>query len=222
VAHENIEVDEKPALKPGKYVRLSVADTGKGMDESTLVKAVEPFFSTKGIGQGTGLGLSMAHGLASQLDGALTIQSRLGDGTTVSIWLPASQEPVYARDEYQPVHKAAMTSGTVLLVDDEEHIRLSTSSMLIELGFEVYEVPSAEKAMRFLEADINIDILITDHLMPGMTGVELARSIKTTRPTIKILIISGFSEEEGIDACFSRLHKPFIQSELVCALSALR
>jgi PAS domain S-box-containing protein len=222
VTNENIEAEQIPALKPGKYVRLSVADTGKGMDEATIVKAIEPFFSTKGIGQGTGLGLSMAHGLASQLEGALTIQSRLGHGTEVSIWLPASDEPLCPRDEYRDIHPASMSVGTVLIVDDEQRIRLSTSSMLTELGFEVYEASSAEKALQLMETGIDIDILITDHLMPRMTGVELARAVKARHPLVKILIVSGFAEAEGIDPAFSRLHKPFIQSELVSALSMLR
>jgi len=222
VANENIEAEQVHPLKPGKYIRLSVADTGKGMDEATIAKAVEPFFSTKGIGQGTGLGLSMAHGLASQLEGALTIQSRLGEGTEVSIWLPASDEPVCPKDEDQNSYAEPIKSGTVLIVDDEECIRLSTSSMLTELGFEVHEASNADKALEFIKSLINIDILITDHLMPGMTGVELARAVKEVHPSVKILIISGFAEAEGIDPSFSRLHKPFIQSELVSALSVLR
>jgi len=222
VANENIAAAKIPALKPGHYVRISVADTGKGMDEATIAKAVEPFFSTKGIGQGTGLGLSMAHGLASQLEGALTIQSRLGDGTEVSIWLPASDEPICSGDEDQDAYAKSISAGTVLIVDDDENIRLSTSSMLAELGFEVHEASSAEKALQFMKASINIDILITDHLMPGMTGVELARAVKHVHPSVKILIISGFAEAEGIDPSFSRLHKPFIQSELLSALSVLR
>jgi PAS domain S-box-containing protein len=222
VTDENIEDNRIPALKPGHYIRLSVADTGRGMDEATVAKAVEPFFSTKGIGQGTGLGLSMAHGLASQLEGALTIHSLVGDGTEVSIWLPASDEPICSRDETQNAYAESISAGTVLLVDDEECIRLSTSSMLTELGFEVYESSSAENALRFMNGGVNIDIMITDHLMPGMTGVELARAIKEVYPSIKILIISGFAEAEGIDPSFSRLHKPFIQSELISALSMLR
>jgi len=220
--NEKIEADQIPALKSGNYIRLSVADTGKGMDESTLVKAVEPFFSTKGIGQGTGLGLSMAHGLASQLGGALTIQSRLGDGTEVSIWLPASEERVCVREDCEDSYAQPVNAGTVLIVDDEQYIRLSTSSMLAELGFEVYEASSAEKALSLMQTGIKIDIVITDHLMPGMTGVDLARAIKACRPFVKILIISGFAEEEGIDLSFARLHKPFIQSELLYALSVLR
>jgi DNA-binding NtrC family response regulator len=160
--------------------------------------------------------------LASQLEGALTIQSRLGDGTEVSIWLPASDEPICSGDEDQDAYAKSISAGTVLIVDDDENIRLSTSSMLAELGFEVHEASSAEKALQFMKARINIDILITDHLMPGMTGVELARAVKHVHPSVKILIISGFAEAEGIDPSFSRLHKPFIQSELLSALSVLR
>lgn len=222
VANEHIEAGGTPALKPGNYVRLSVADTGTGMDEDTIAKAVEPFFSTKGIGQGTGLGLSMAHGLASQLEGALTIKSQLGEGTEVSIWLPASDEPAATTDDCQDASAEPMNAAAVLIVDDEECIRLSTTSMLTELGFEVFEAASAEKALSLMQAGIKIDILITDHLMPGMTGVELARAIKAKCPLIKILIMSGFAEAEGIDLSFARLYKPFIQNELASALSALR
>jgi hypothetical protein len=132
----------RPAIargwNPGAYVRLSVADTGTGMDEATLARAVEPFFSTKGIGKGTGLGLSMVHGLASQLGGALALSSKPGLGTNVELWLPQAPEPTETEDS--PVVPAAGSGkGTVLLVDDEVLIRMSTADMLAEAGYEVVE-----------------------------------------------------------------------------------
>jgi PAS domain S-box-containing protein len=202
-------------LRPGNYVRLAVSDTGSGMDEATRARAVEPFFSTKGIGRGTGLGLSMAHGLASQLGGALTIESEPGAGTEVSIWLPESADPVCAAAEEDDADMTPVYTGSVLVVDDEEFIRLSTVDMLSDLGFKVHEAATAEAALALVEAGLTPDILITDHLMPGMTGVELAHAVRSRAPDTKILIVSGFAEADGIDPALPRLTKPFVQADLV-------
>ncbi|WP_309737038.1 PAS domain S-box protein [Sphingomonas sp. SORGH_AS_0742] len=205
-------------LDPGDYIRLSVADTGTGMDEVTLSRAVEPFFSTKGIGQGTGLGLSMVHGLASQLGGALVIHSRLEVGTNMELWLPQSAaiasppEPKGKEDQVAPL------SGRALLVDDEELVRLSTADMLADLGYEVIEASSAEQALRFLDDGVRVDLLVTDHLMPGMTGVDLAREVRQRSAETPILIVSGFAEVEGLDATLPRLIKPFRKDELASSI----
>jgi PAS domain S-box-containing protein len=204
-------------LAPGRYVRVTVADDGHGMDEATLARAVEPFFSTKGIGQGTGLGLSMAHGLACQLGGALTITSQPGIGTRVNIWLPRSAQAV-SSDDPVALGRPSLSSGAALLVDDEETIRLSTADMLSELGFTVLEADSAEAALGAIEAGFTPDVLITDHLMRGMTGVQLAHRVRDSHPHTKILIISGFADMEGIDPSLRRLTKPFVQSDLEAAL----
>jgi PAS domain S-box-containing protein len=209
-------------LKPGTYVRISVADTGKGMDEATRARAVEPFFSTKGVGKGTGLGLSMAHGLASQLGGALTIVSAPGLGTEVSMWLPETPHPAQSSADGQRMPSATPRPGAALLVDDEEYIRLSTADMLTELGFSVHEAASAEAALLAIEAGLRPDILITDHLMPGMTGMELAHAVKVRLPAMRVLIVSGFAEGDGIDPSLPRLTKPFVQSDLANALSELQ
>jgi CheY-like chemotaxis protein/anti-sigma regulatory factor (Ser/Thr protein kinase) len=202
-------------LPPGRYIRVAIADNGKGMDEATRARAIEPFFSTKGIGEGTGLGLSMAHGLASQLGGILTIDSEPGVGTEVAIWLPESDGPVRSDAGHEPPRFTAAHAGTVLVVDDEEYIRASIVDMLAELGFTVHEAATAEAAMRAIDAGLKPDILITDHLMPGMTGVELARAARARQPGIRILIVSGFADAEGIDPSLPRLTKPFVQSDLV-------
>ncbi len=208
-------------LAAGNYARLCIADTGMGMDDATKARAIEPFFSTKGVGQGTGLGLSMAHGLASQLGGALTIESAPGAGTAVNIWLPESQEAALRGAASPDAHEAIRQSGAVLLVDDEEYIRVIAIDMLTELGFDVRGADSAESALRALDQGLQPDLLITDHLMPGMTGVDLASAVRARLPGTKVLIVSGFAEAEGLDPALPRLTKPFVQAELAAALAQL-
>ena len=169
-------------LRAGRYIRLSVSDTGLGMDETTLRRAIEPFFSTKGVGKGTGLGLSMVHGLVSQLGGALSIKSKPGLGTNVEMWLPTSAEPAEATEAVVESLPATSTRGTALLVDDEDLVRMSTADMLGELGYNVVEAKSAEDALRLLREGLRPDLLVTDHLMPGMNGTELATSIPGRSP----------------------------------------
>jgi CheY-like chemotaxis protein/anti-sigma regulatory factor (Ser/Thr protein kinase) len=222
VAAESVELDHPAGLKPGGYVRVCISDTGKGMDEATISRAIEPFFSTKGVGQGTGLGLSMAHGLASQLGGALTIESKPGAGAHISIWLPESIDSAISGRSPQRSHVRGAEAGVVLLVDDEPHIRAITAEMLTELGFEVREANSSEAALSAVQEGLAPDILVTDHLMPGMTGVELAYAVQAILPDTRALIISGFAEVESLDASLNRLAKPFVQSDLACALAELR
>jgi PAS domain S-box-containing protein len=202
------------------YARLSVADTGLGMDEATRARAVEPFFSTKGVGRGTGLGLSMVHGLATQLGGALEIRSRPGEGTTVELWLPLAGEALPVGQDPAPV-AIRPTSGTVLLVDDEELVRASTASMLDELGYKVVEVASAEEALRLVQGGFAPDLLITDHLMPGLSGIDLVRRLRAERAAPPTLLISGYAEDAAIPADLPHLTKPFRQADLVAALAAL-
>jgi PAS domain S-box-containing protein len=212
---------ETPAtLAPGEYVRLSVGDTGCGMDEDTLKRAVEPFFSTKGIGRGTGLGLSMAHGLTAQLGGALSIRSKPGIGTTVDLWLPISdQTPAQAPDQSAGEHERQAT-GTALIVDDEELVRASTAEMLADLGYAVVEADSAEEALRLLENGLHCDLLVTDHLMPGMSGTQLARQVRS-QLGVPVLVISGYAEVDGIAPDLPRLTKPFRRDDLAECLKAL-
>ncbi|WP_407696553.1 hybrid sensor histidine kinase/response regulator [Sphingomonas abietis] len=220
VGAETVGIDAKINLKAGTYLKLSVADTGSGMDEATLQRAIEPFFSTKGVGKGTGLGLSMAHGLASQLGGALAISSELGVGTTIDLWLPESVEPTVAPMAV-PAVPVVNVSGVALVVDDEELVRLSTADMLSEMGFVVVEANSAEQALNLIEDGLRPDLLVTDHLMPGMSGTELARTVQTSRPKTKILVISGYAESAGIDPDLPRLTKPFRNAELAESLVSL-
>lgn len=208
-------------LRVGHYVRLSVADTGVGMDEATRARAIEPFFSTKGIGKGTGLGLSMAHGLAAQLGGGLTIISAPGEGTTVELWLPVSPDAIGSDDQIRVLPRISVARGTALLVDDEELVRMSTADMLNDLGYDVVEAKSAEEALQLIEAGVAPTILVTDHLMPGMNGEELARSLRTRMPDLPVLIVSGYAEAEGIAPDLPRLTKPFRNAELADRLETI-
>ncbi|MGW1419426.1 ATP-binding protein [Bradyrhizobium manausense] len=208
-------------LVPGTYVCISVADTGIGMDEETLAHAVEPFFSTKGIGQGTGLGLSMVHGLASQLGGALTIKSTVGAGTTVELWLPVSHAAAGAIDTAPRARLRPLPAGTALLVDDEPLVRMSTAEMLSELGYRVVETGSAEDALQRVKDGLRPNLLVTDHLMPGMNGTDLGLALRNQYPELQVLIVSGYANNEGITPDLSRLTKPFRSDELAASLANL-
>ncbi|HYC75025.1 ATP-binding protein [Brevundimonas sp.] len=208
-------------LRAGRYVRLSVSDTGVGMDEATLSRAIEPFFSTKGVGSGTGLGLSMVHGLALQQNGDLAITSREGAGTTVDLWLPVSGAPAGANDGPGNAAEPLRGSGTALLVDDEDLVRMCTAQMLMELGYRVEEANSAEAALRLLDAGLCPDLLVTDHIMPRMSGAQLARLLTSRIQDLPVLIVSGYAEADGVPAGIPRLCKPFRQAELAASIAAL-
>ncbi len=162
----------------------------------------------------------MVHGLALQLGGAITIQSRPGLGTNVELWLPQSAdvpEPVAATDvpPVQPV------SGTALLVDDEDLVRMSTADMLADLGYAVIEVASGEAAMRLVHGGKHFDLLVTDHLMPGMNGTELALAVRAIRPNVPVLLVSGYAESEGVNPSLPRLTKPFRKDELASSIAQI-
>jgi CheY-like chemotaxis protein len=192
-----------------------------GMDAETLKRAVEPFFSTKGVGKGTGLGLSMVDGLASQLGGALRITSQVGLGTKVDMYLPiaasaASHEAVSA----QPMDHVAST-GKILLVDDDAPARASTKELLLDLGYKVEEASSGREALRMLEKLAEVSAVISDHLMPGMTGSELVGTIAERWAGLPVLLISGYADLESISPELPRLAKPFRRDQLRQELTAL-
>lgn len=202
-------------LAEGTYVRLIASDTGVGMDKVTLARAVEPFFSTKGVGKGTGLGLSMIHGLAAQSGGTLRIESEPGRGTSIELWLPVSDEAVpeqhLERDE--PIHAAQ--HAKVLLVDDEEIVRTATADMLRDLGYEVVEMPSAIQALSAIRSGIDADLLVTDYLMPSMTGAALIHELRGKGVGLPTLLITGYAATgEDVPADVPRLSKPFRQADL--------
>lgn len=204
------------------FIVLAVSDTGVGMDETTRLRAAEPFFSTKAVGQGTGLGLSMVHGLAAQLGGALEIDSAPGRGTTVALWLPGAAGP--AAPVAPPADRAPISSrgGRVLVVDDEPLVRAATAAALVDRGYRVEEAENGEAAWALIEGGARPDLIVTDHLMPGLSGVELAQRLRARTPSIPVLLLSGYAEVEVVPADLPRLAKPFRQEALVEALEALR
>ncbi len=215
--------DETPPveLPPGRYVRLSVTDQGAGMDAETLRRAVEPFFSTKGIGKGTGLGLSMAHGLAAQSGGVLTLDSRLGVGTTASFWLPVSADGESIVTA-APTPRMTRHCGTILLVDDETGVRSISAAMLDDLGCSVIEAGSGAVALAVLRDGVKVDAIITDQLMPGMLGSALIAEARKVRPGLPAMIVSGYADAViDLPDDVQRLAKPFLSPELSAKLEAM-
>jgi signal transduction histidine kinase len=222
VEADAVEADGRASLRAGGYVRITVRDTGTGMDEHTLARAVEPFFSTKGVGKGTGLGLSMVHGLAAQLGGMLSLTSRPGGGTTAEIWLPQATEPATAEDGEPRPAVRAVRDATILLVDDEELVRSATGEMLSDLGYRVIEASSGAEALRILRTGDAPDLMITDYLMPGMNGVALIEHARALAPAMEPMLITGYSTvAEGPAAAVPRLAKPFRQSDLAAMVADL-
>ena len=164
----------------------------------------------------------MVHGLATQLGGGLAMESQPGKGTTVQLWLPSSDEPLAAMPaSADGAQRPSYVVGRALVVDDEDLVRPSAADMLADLGFEVLEASSAERAIELLERGPQVDLLVTDHLMPGMSGAELAYKVRERWPQTRTIVISGYADVEGIGPGLLRLNKPFRQSELVEALAQL-
>ncbi len=214
----------KLKLEPGNYIRIRVADTGCGMDEDTLARATEPFFTTKGTGKGTGLGLSMVQGLAAQSGGTLVLSSKPSAGTTIDLWLPVAGEiPSHSTvaEEEAPAAEGDQVFRTILVVDDDALVSMGTAAMLEDLGHSVTEVSSGRDALAALARNQSFDLVITDHAMPGMTGSELAAQIKISYPGMPIILASGYVElPGGVELPdILRLSKPFSQDQLVAALS---
>jgi signal transduction histidine kinase/ActR/RegA family two-component response regulator len=210
------------ALTAGHYIRIAVIDGGLGMDRDTLARAVEPFFSTKGQGKGTGLGLSMVHGLAAQLGGMLSLTSAPGQGTTAEILLPTTTEQPGETEHDRVVLQEAVVRATVLLVDDEELVRNGTADMLRDIGYEVLTAASGAEALLLLRSGAEINLLVTDYLMPGMNGVDLVQAAGSVVPGLPALLITGYSNiASGPGAALPRLAKPFRQVDLAARVAEL-
>jgi signal transduction histidine kinase/CheY-like chemotaxis protein len=215
----NIKVAEyqatsDPALKPGGYLKLSVIDTGTGMTPEILKRAVEPFFSSKPLGKGTGLGLSMVHGLAVQLGGTLQLSSTVGKGTAATLVLPVATSAPELESTVPSVQKVNR-SAVILFVDDDPLIAMSTTEMLEDLGHRVIGANSGLHALDILRSGQPIDLMVTDHVMPGMTGIELAAASREVRPSLPILLATGYAElPEGAQVDLPRLAKPYHQDQL--------
>lgn len=187
-------------LAPGAYVAISVRDDGAGMSPATVARAFEPFFTTKTHGKGTGLGLSQVYGFARQSNGTVTLDSREGEGTDVTIYLPRTEAQAGALNSNQD-RSAGRASARILLVDDDDAVRTVAAAMLEELGYDVAAVESGPAALNVLR-EASFDLLLTDVSMPGMSGVELARRAREVAPAMKLLFASGYAD---IDAFGQKL-----------------
>lgn len=213
-ALETVSADAIVDLPAGQYVCLSVADKGQGMDAETLRKATEPFFTTKGIGKGTGLGLPMVHGFTQQIGGALTLESEAGSGTTARLWLPLAGAPAIKPTSPLANPEPALQSLKVLAVDDDPLVLMNTVALLEDLNHEVISASSGTQALELFK-QTTVDLVITDQAMPGLLGTELSAAILELRPATPIIIASGYGE--GMDlppGRILRLSKPFQQSQL--------
>jgi PAS domain S-box-containing protein len=190
---------DAPALLPGDYVCIEVADTGVGMSPEVAARAFDPFFTTKPIGQGTGLGLSMIYGFARQSDGHVTIDSKIGQGTSVKLFLPRHHGDIAAVDASAAVAAEHAAAGeTVLVVEDEPVVRGVILEMLGEQGYRTLEAVDGPSGLRMLRDNERIDLLVTDVGLPGMNGRQLADQARETRPDLKILFITGYAESAVI------------------------
>jgi CheY-like chemotaxis protein len=218
--HVGAGVDD---LAPGDYVRLMVADEGEGMDENTLARSTEPFFTTKGVGKGTGLGLAMIHGLTMQSGGGLRLRSRLGIGTEVELWLPVATDDSARPASQMPIVPVASARQLMILaVDDDELVLINTVAMLEDLGHTVFQASNGEEALKVLAEAKPFDLLITDHAMPNMTGAQLARKVVAEQPGLPIILATGFAElPSGEGAGLTRLEKPFGQAQLAEAIGRI-
>jgi CheY-like chemotaxis protein len=207
------------------YIVLTVSDSGVGMTEEVAARAFEPFFTTKGAGKGSGLGLSMVYGLAKQLGGTVTIDSKVGRGTAVAIYIPIATEAVVAPGDAPPAHRtatAASHGAPVLVVDDDAMVRDTTCAALREFGYEVLEAGDGASALQILDSNCAVDVLVTDLVMPGMPGAILALQARKRRPNLPVVLMTGYSdalEPEGLDCPL--LQKPFRPAQLAAIVAEL-
>ena len=222
----NVELDELYArqsadLRPGRYVLLSVNDTGTGMDQATLAKLFEPFFTTKAPGKGTGLGLSIVYGIVKQSHGHVAVTSEVGCGTTFKIYLPQVEVPDPGLVVTEMASTAVQGSETILVVDDEEQVRSLECGVLQASGYKVLPVGDGEEALRICrESSEPIHLLVTDIVMPMMNGRELARRVALLHPSMRVLFVSGYPDEAEISSERSAgktnfLQKPFTSDTLL-------
>jgi len=206
-------------LPPGDYVRIAVIDNGSGMSPEVAAKVFEPFFTTKGVGKGTGLGLSQVYGMAHQSGGAAQVTTQPGQGTTIDIWLPAAvQDP--AHEDMTALAGSDLTGAKVLLVEDDDFVRACMADALVTLGCDVAQATSGSEGLAAIEQE-RPDVLLTDYLMPGMTGAELARTARERYPDLPVVVATGYADMSAIHAAVGDgmvLKKPFQLAELAAVV----
>jgi PAS domain S-box-containing protein len=220
VATRRLDITADPEIADGAYLGISVADEGTGIPEEILRRVCEPFFTTKAVGQGTGLGLAMVFGLAQQSKGRLAIDSKVGRGTRVELALPFAAEAPQQATEVTAAAPAAGRRARVLIVDDDPQVRHVTASFLTGFGHSTTEASDGESALRHLERD-RCDIVVADLAMPGMSGVELAAAIRDRYPGLPVLILTGHADAMQIPEDLPVLAKPFRSADLADRVATL-
>ncbi len=217
LATSNVDLDEaftsaNPEVAPGPYVLLSVSDTGCGMDEQVLAHLFEPFFTTKELGKGTGLGLAMVYGIIKQSDGHVAVDSQPGQGSTFRIYLPRIQQAARARPSFSETAQPLPGTETLLLVEDEEGVRRLLIMGLTANGYQVLEAHDGQQALELAaQHPGRIDLLITDVVMPRLSGGQLADQLLALRPDLKVLFLSGYTDEAVLRHGVSQGSRPFLQ-----------
>jgi CheY-like chemotaxis protein len=204
-------------MKPGQYVLIAVSDNGVGMPASTLERVFEPFFTTKETGKGTGLGLSQVYGFIRQSGGHVKIYSEIGQGTSIKLYLPRyhGEETVVVEEE-APAGADQGRGETILVVEDDEGVRQYASEILRDLNYQVIEAKDSTSALRLLEADKTFDLLLTDVVLPGKNGRELADEVLRRRPGVKVIFMTGYSRnaivhQGRLDRGAELISKPLIE-----------
>jgi len=225
----NVAIDATYAARhadaePGHYVELAISDDGCGMDAETREHAFEPFYTTKALGHGTGLGLATVYGIAKQNGGFIGLYSELGHGTTIRVYFPRCHSAVSAPDEAEEESPTLEGSESLLLAEDEEAVRVTTALYLRSLGYDVIDAGSPEGALDAArEGGTSLDLLITDVVMPGMDGKQLAERLRESHPELKVLFMSGYTSnviahrgvlDEGVEF----LSKPIARQDLAARI----
>ncbi|HEY8610046.1 MAG TPA: response regulator [Roseomonas sp.] len=220
-AEVTLGAEDVPEVGAGPYVRVAVTDSGTGMTPEVLARVFEPFFTTKEVGKGTGLGLSMVYGLVRQSGGGMAIESTPGVGTRVALYLPSGgAEALREAGEAQDA-LATQDPVRVLVVDDDATVREVTAGFLAELGHDTVEAEDGPAALRVLESDPSVRLMVADFAMPRMTGAELSERARAMRPDLPILLVTGYAELTALAADIPVLHKPYRQADLAEQVAAL-
>jgi len=220
---EKGSVESNPEIPPGAYVTLSVSDTGIGMDKEVQSHLFEPFYTTKGLGKGTGLGLSTIYGIVRQSGGHIVVQSEPGKGSSFKVYLPNTTSSTEAIPVIKPMMGSLRGTESIMLVEDNEMVRRLTTEVLAQKGYRIHSFARAEDALEAISADEAPDLLLTDMILPGMTGLALCKNAAQKKYGIKRLLMTGYTEEtmflEGVSKCgLPLLHKPFSPSDLLKAV----
>ncbi|WP_250501334.1 response regulator [Caballeronia sp. GAWG1-5s-s] len=217
-AEERPSVDE--TLAPGRYIVISVTDSGSGIEPGVLSRVFDPFFTTKPVGKGTGLGLSQVYGIARQAGGVARIESEVGKGTTVQVWLPfGAQDPSEGASGADPRDDTA-TPGRILVIEDDEDVRTMIVDCLEALGYQVTQAPDGPSGLARLDAD-KPDVMMVDYAMPGMNGIQVLATARESRPDLPVILATGYADVDVTtitDRRFTALRKPFQLEDLARAV----